>query len=140
VRNGLAVVPEVAEVVIVHDAARPLASPALFGAVVAALVDGVDGAVPGLAVADTVKRHQQGRVVETLDRSDLVVVQTPQAFRATSLRRAHRIGGDATDDAALVEASGGTVVVVTGETSNFKLTLPEDLERAEEELRVRAER
>ena len=72
---------------------------------IAAVRDGADGAVPGLAVADTLKRVDGDRVVETVDRARLVAVQTPQAFRADILRAAHAPGGDATDDAALVEAA-----------------------------------
>lgn len=129
VRAGLAAVPEDAEVIVVHDAARPRATPALFAAVVDAVRQGADGAVPGVPVTDTVKRVEAGRVVETLDRATLVAVQTPQAFRADALRRAHQAGGEATDDAALVEAAGGTVVVVPGEADNGKITHPGDLPR-----------
>ena len=127
VRAGLAAVPADAEVVVVHDAARPFATPALFDAVIAAVRDGADGAIPGLPPADTIKRVDGGRVVETLDRAMLVAVQTPQAFRADVLRAAHAAGADATDDAALVEAGGGTVVVVAGEPDNRKITFPGDL-------------
>lgn len=129
-RAGLAAVPADAEVVLVHDAARPLASPALFDAVVEAIDAGADGAVPALDVTDTVKRVAAGVVVETLDRSGLVTVQTPQAFRADTLRKAHAAGVDATDDAGLVERAGGRVVIVTGETSNIKITDPGDLDVA----------
>ncbi|MDQ1468119.1 MAG: 2-C-methyl-D-erythritol 4-phosphate cytidylyltransferase [Actinomycetota bacterium] len=131
VRAGLAAVPADVEVVIVHDAARPLASRRLFDLVVKAVVDGADGAVPALAVSDTVKRVRDDRVIETVARDGLVVVQTPQAFRAGVLRAAHRVGAVDTDDAALVEADGGTVVVVAGERRNLKLTRAEDLEVAE---------
>ena len=131
VRRGLAAVPENAEVIVVHDAARPLASRELFRAVVDAVVAGADGAIPVLAVADTVKRVRASRVVETLDRADLVVVQTPQAFRAEALRRAHTDEPEATDDAALLEALGLSVVVVPGEYHNLKLTSPDDLATAE---------
>jgi 2-C-methyl-D-erythritol 4-phosphate cytidylyltransferase len=124
---GLAGVPDDAEVIVVHDAARPRATPALFAAVVDAVRRGADGAVPGVPVTDTVKRVDGARVVETLDRSALVAVQTPQAFRADTLRRVHAGGGEATDDAALVEAAGGTVVVVSGEPDNRKITHPGDL-------------
>jgi 2-C-methyl-D-erythritol 4-phosphate cytidylyltransferase len=126
VRAGLAAVPEDAEVIVVHDAARPWATPALFQAVVAALRE-VDGVVPGIPVPDTVKRVDGARVVETLDRATLVAVQTPQAFRADTLRKAHATGADATDDAALVEAAGGTIVVVPGEPANRKITYEDDL-------------
>ncbi len=127
VRAGLAAVPATAEVIVVHDAARPLAAVELFQAVVAAVVAGADAAIPGVALSDTVKRVRDGRVVETLDRSALVAVQTPQAFGAEALRAAHRRGGEATDDAALVETAGGKVVVVPGDPGNLKLTRPADL-------------
>ena len=104
VRAGLAAVPDDVDIVIVHDAARPLASRRLFDLVVQAVVDGADGAVPALAVSDTVKRVRDDRVVETVPRDGLVAVQTPQAFRAGVLRAAHRVGAVDTDDAALVEA------------------------------------
>ncbi|MGD0440106.1 MAG: 2-C-methyl-D-erythritol 4-phosphate cytidylyltransferase [Acidimicrobiales bacterium] len=131
VRRGLAAVPENADIVVVHDAARPLASRELFRAVVDAVTAGADGAVPGLAVADTVKRVRGDRVVETLDRSELVAVQTPQAFRVEALRRAHVGAPEATDDAGLLEALGLSVVVVPGEYHNLKLTSPDDLATAE---------
>ena len=127
VRAGLAVVPADADVVVVHDAARPFAGPALFQAVVGAIRQGADGAVPGVAVTDTIKRVADGRVVATLDRAELVAVQTPQAFSAEVLRRAHASGAEATDDAALVEAVGGRVVVVAGDPANTKITLRSDL-------------
>jgi 2-C-methyl-D-erythritol 4-phosphate cytidylyltransferase len=136
VRAGLASVPPSAEVVLVHDAARPLAPPAVFDAVLDAVADGADGAVPGLPVSDTVKRvAPDGAVLETLDRSALVTVQTPQAFRAGALRAAHAGGGDASDDAALVEAAGGRVVVVPGAAAAAKVTAPGDLPALEAELR-----
>lgn len=127
VRAGLAVVPDDAEVVVVHDAARPLASRALFDAMIAAVRDGADGAVPGVAIADTVKRVDGDLVVETVPRDALVAVQTPQAFGTECLRRAHASGGVDTDDAALVEAIGGRVVVVAGERANIKITTADDL-------------
>ena len=130
VRAGLAQVPDDVDIVIVHDAARPLASRGLFDAVVRAVGAGADGAVPGLAVSDTLKRVHDDRVVETVAREGLVAVQTPQAFRSQALRAAHAVGGVDTDDAALVEANGGVVVVVAGEPGNLKLTRPEDLELA----------
>ena len=127
VRAGLAAVPLSAEVVVVHDAARPLATADLFRAVIAAVRDGADGAVPGLAVADTLKRVDDVRVTATVDRVGLVAVQTPQAFEAGVLRAAHASEGEATDDAALVEQLGGTVVVVPGDQRNLKVTGPADL-------------
>jgi 2-C-methyl-D-erythritol 4-phosphate cytidylyltransferase len=131
VRRGLAAVPENAEVVVVHDAARPLASRELFRAVVDAVVAGADGAIPGVAVVDTIKRVRGSRVVETLDRTELVAVQTPQAFRAELLRRAHDGEPAAPDDAGLLEALGSRIVVVPGEYHNLKLTSPDDLVIAE---------
>jgi 2-C-methyl-D-erythritol 4-phosphate cytidylyltransferase len=128
VRAGLAAVPDGADIVVVHDAARPLAGDALFASVVAAVRDGADGAVPGLPVPDTIKRVDGVRVVETIPRDELVAVQTPQAFRAGALRSAHRDAADGTDDAALVERDGGKVVVVPGDPANVKVTDPDDLE------------
>jgi 2-C-methyl-D-erythritol 4-phosphate cytidylyltransferase len=127
VRIGLDAVDADAEIVVVHDAARPLASPRLYGAVIAAVRGGAAAAVPAVPVVDTVKRVEGTRVLETVARDDLVAIQTPQAFRADALRRAHADRADATDDAALVEATGGTVVVVPGEATNLKITTPEDL-------------
>lgn len=126
VRAGLSMVPDQARIIVVHDAARPLASAALFRAVIAAVNEGADGAIPVLPVTETLKRVEEGRVVSTVERDSLVVVQTPQAFRADILRRAHETSGEATDDAALVEAIGGDVVVVAGEWQNRKLTDQED--------------
>ncbi|HVF14197.1 MAG TPA: 2-C-methyl-D-erythritol 4-phosphate cytidylyltransferase [Acidimicrobiales bacterium] len=127
VRAGLAEVPDDAEIVVVHDAARPLAGPELFHRTIAAVRAGADAAIPGVPVTDTVKRVEEGRVVETVERTCLVAVQTPQAFRAGILRRAHAGEPEATDDAALVEALGGAVVVVDGDPRNLKLTSPDDL-------------
>ena len=132
VRAGLALVPDDADVVVVHDAARPLASRRLVRARRSTrCAPAPTRAVPGIPVADTVKRVRDDRVVETVPRDDLVAVQTPQAFRAAVLRAAHADDGVDTDDAALVEAAGGTVVVVEGERRNLKLTLADDLELAQ---------
>jgi 2-C-methyl-D-erythritol 4-phosphate cytidylyltransferase len=130
VRAGLAAVPEEASVICVHDAARPFATASLYRRVIAAVLEGADGAIPGVAVTDTIKVVSGGEVVSTLDRSTLVAVQTPQAFRADVLRRAHEGGDASTDDAALVEALGGRVVVVAGEADTRKITHPDDLEWA----------
>jgi 2-C-methyl-D-erythritol 4-phosphate cytidylyltransferase len=136
VRAGLAAVPADASIVVVHDAARPAADGGLFDAVVRAVLDGADAAVPGVTVVDTVKRvGADGVVVETLDRDELVAVQTPQAFKADVLRAAHAGGSDASDDAALVEAAGGRVVVVPGDLRNIKLTTAADRARLEDVLR-----
>jgi 2-C-methyl-D-erythritol 4-phosphate cytidylyltransferase len=129
VRAGLDAVPTAAEIVCVHDAARPLASAELFARVVAAVTAGADGAVPAVAVTDTIKVVDgEGTVVATPDRSTLVAVQTPQAFRAAVLRAAHAGGSDDTDDAAAVERHGGRVVTVPGEAWNRKITDRDDLD------------
>lgn len=131
VRRGLAAVPAEATIVCVHDAARPFASPEVFRRVISAVVDGADAAVPGIAVVDTIKQiNESNVVVDTPHRETLRAVQTPQAFRASSLRRAHERGGEGTDDAYLIEKIGGEVVVVDGELVNRKITTPEDLEWA----------
>jgi 2-C-methyl-D-erythritol 4-phosphate cytidylyltransferase len=135
VRNGLAAVPDDADVIVVHDAARPAAGVALFHAVIDAVRAGADAAIPCIAVTDTIKRVDGDAVVETFDRSTLVAVQTPQAFRASALRAAHASGDDATDDAALVERAGGRVVVVPGHVGNRKLTEPSDVAALEATLR-----
>jgi 2-C-methyl-D-erythritol 4-phosphate cytidylyltransferase len=138
VRAGLAAVPADATIVCVHDAARPLASVELYRRAIAAVHDGADAAIPGIPVTDTIKVVADGVVVSTPDRSALVAVQTPQAFRAGVLRAAHEAGGDATDDAALVEGLGGVVAVVAGETTNRKITVPEDLTWARDQLAATA--
>jgi 2-C-methyl-D-erythritol 4-phosphate cytidylyltransferase len=127
VRAGLAQVPGDADVVVVHDAARPLASPELFARVIEAVRAGAGGAVPAVPVVDTIKRVEDQRVIETVPRDNLYAVQTPQAFAADVFRRAHRGRGEGTDDAALVEAAGGRVVVVPGDPRNVKLTTAADL-------------
>ena len=138
VRAGLAVVPGHAGVVVVHDAARPLATVSMFAAAVAAVRAGADGAVCAVPVADTLKRARGTVVTATVDRTGLWVAQTPQAFVAEVLRRAHAAGDDAADDAALVERLGGRVVLVPGEPGNLKLTGPGDLAVAEAVLAARS--
>ena len=124
------------EIVLVHDAARPFASPALVARAIDAVADG-DAAVPGVPVSDTVKTIDgTGTVVNTLDRARLRIIQTPQAFRFAPLLEAHRRaaaeGLDGfTDDAALAEWAGLKVSVFEGEPGNVKLTRPEDFARAE---------
>lgn len=134
VRAGLRAVPADATIICVHDAARPLASVELYRRAIGAVMQGADAAVPAVAVSDTIKVVADGVVVSTPDRGSLVAVQTPQVFRASALRAAHECGGDATDDAALVEALGGVVVVVEGEATNRKITLPDDLEWARRQV------
>lgn len=131
VRAGLAAVPPDAGVICVHDAARPFASAALFAAVIDAVRTGADAAVPGVPVADTIKVvDEDGLVASTPERARLVAAQTPQAFRAAVLRAAHVGEPEGTDDAALVEAIGGRVVVVAGEPDNRKITVAADVEWA----------
>ena len=128
VRCGLAAVPRDATIICVHDAARPFASEFLFDEVIDAVCNGADGAVPGLPVVDTIKFVDTSNVVtSTPDRSQLVAVQTPQAFRAMALRSAHENNPESTDDSTLVESHGGRVVVVIGDPLNRKITTPEDL-------------
>lgn len=135
VRAGLKLVPSAATIVCVHDGARPFASTDLFATVVAAVINGADAAVPGLPVYDTIKQVDgDGTVTGSPNRANLRAVQTPQAFRAAVLRGAHAADGNATDDAALVEAAGGRVVVVAGEELNRKITDPNDLRWARQQL------
>jgi 2-C-methyl-D-erythritol 4-phosphate cytidylyltransferase len=138
VRAGLDDVPEDAAVVLVHDAARPILPEDVLERVVTGLEDGWDGVAPGLRVADTVKRANGDAVVETVDRTGLVAVQTPQAFMADALRRAHASGKDATDCAGLVEAAGGRVRIVDGDPRLLKVTTQADLDFAEALLRAEA--
>jgi 2-C-methyl-D-erythritol 4-phosphate cytidylyltransferase len=139
VRAGLAEVPDEALVVLVHDAARPLVTDDVVERVLAPLSEGFDGAVPGLPLADTVKRVENGIAVETLDRSRLVTVQTPQAFAAEALRRAYAGDGpvDATDCASLVESRGGRIRVVDGDPRLLKITTKADLALVESWLDAR---
>jgi 2-C-methyl-D-erythritol 4-phosphate cytidylyltransferase / 2-C-methyl-D-erythritol 2,4-cyclodiphosphate synthase len=132
VRSGLAALGPVA-VVLVHDAARPFATPALARAVAeTALARGA--ALAALAATDTVKRADGDRVAETLDRRTVWMAQTPQGFRTILLRRAFEAAGasaaEATDECQLVERLGETVALVPGEATNFKITGSGDLARA----------
>ena len=127
VRAGLAAVPADATTIVVHDAARPVPMPGIWERVLAAIDAGADAAVPAVPLADTLREVDGG----TVDRSRYVAVQTPQAFRATLLRAAHATASHGTDDASLVEAAGGRVVVVDGDPANIKITTPIDLSVAE---------
>lgn len=137
VAAGLAHAPADVTHVVVHDAARPLASARLVELVVGRLAaGGVAAVVPAVPVRDTIKRVRDETVVETVDRTELVVVQTPQAFEIDALRSAHAASDiDASDDALLVERAGGVVAVVPGEPGNIKITFPGDLALAEAMLR-----
>lgn len=128
VRAGLAEVPEDAAVVLVHDAARPVLAEEVVDRLLTTLNEGWDGVVPGLPIADTVKRIEGEQVVETVDRKSLVVAQTPQAFVWPALRDAAAASVDATDCAALVEARGGRIKVVPGDPRLVKVTEPADLD------------
>ncbi len=128
VRRGLAEVAEEALVVLVHDAARPLLTDDVVERVLEPLREGWDGAVPGLPVADTLKRADaKGGVFESVSRDGLWAVQTPQAFAAEALRRAYARAGDATDCSGLVEAAGGRVRIVEGDPRLLKVTTESDL-------------
>jgi 2-C-methyl-D-erythritol 4-phosphate cytidylyltransferase len=127
VRVGVAEVGDDAAVILVHDAARPLVSGSVIERLLAALNDGWDGAIPGLALADTVKRVHDGAVVETLAREELIAVQTPQAFVASVLREAVAGREEGTDCSSLVERRGGRVTVVPGDPRLQKVTTSEDL-------------
>jgi 2-C-methyl-D-erythritol 4-phosphate cytidylyltransferase len=122
------------DVVIVHDAARPLVTPELVSACLEALGD-ADAAIAATPVTDTIKECEDGRVVHTLDRSRLWAVQTPQVFRRAALERAlaqdDAVVGAATDDASLIEALGGTVRIVPAPPENLKVTTALDLRVAE---------
>lgn len=121
------------DAILIHDAVRPLTSRDLISRVIAAL-EGNDAAVPILPVSDTVKRIRDGRVAESIDRMELGLAQTPQAFWASVLRAAYDKAGkrwDWTDEAILVEKMGGGVASVEGEKTNIKITTPEDLRLAE---------
>jgi len=145
VRAGLAAAPE-ASVAVVHDAARPLLTRDLVERCLAALEEqGADGVIAAAPVTDTIKQADaEGRVLQTLDRSTLWAVQTPQVFRAEALRGALDVDeaalARATDDAGLVEAAGGTVVVVESPRENLKVTTSLDLRLAEALLEVRTPR
>jgi len=141
VRRGLEALPEGFDAVVCHDVARPLATPELFRAVLEALAE-ADGAVPVIAVPDTAKRVEEGRVRETVPREGLVLAQTPQAFRRAALEVAHGAaeadGATATDDAMLLERARFRVAAVPGETQNLKVTELADIAYAELLLERRA--
>jgi 2-C-methyl-D-erythritol 4-phosphate cytidylyltransferase len=135
VRNALAAAPE-AEIVVVHDAARPLVTRELVERCLAALEPGIDGAIAAIPMTDTVKEvASDKRVLRTLDRSSLWAVQTPQVFKADILRRALERDAAAlaaaTDDAWLVDDVGGVITVVESFPENLKVTRESDLRIAE---------
>lgn len=142
-RNGLDLMRSEREgtVALIHDGCRCLVTPELIGRVAGATGDGADGVIPALPVSDTIKVASGESVEKTLDRSLLRAVQTPQAFRMGLLREifssSEEFLASATDDASLVEKSGGEVRIVLGERTNIKLTSPEDLVLAEAILLAR---
>lgn len=141
VAAGLAVLAPEIEVVLVHDAARALTPGALFDRVISAVrTGGADGGgvIPALPVSDTIKRiDRKEKVVATVERRDLVHVQTPQGFPRAALDAAYAsVSKEHTDDAALFQEAGGTVSIVEGEARAFKITTPWDLRRAENDLGV----
>jgi 2-C-methyl-D-erythritol 4-phosphate cytidylyltransferase len=142
VRSGLEAVAGSADIVLCHDAARPLATPELFRRVEDGL-RGVEGSIPVIPSPDTVKLIEAGRVLRTLPRAEVRLAQTPQAFLLQALLDAHtralREGTEGTDDAMLLEAAGYSVAAVEGEIQNFKITTAEDLRRAEQILAERGE-
>ena len=135
VRAGLSALPLDATHVLIHDAARPMASAQLYGRVIDELRNGAKAVIPGVAVTDTIKRVSASNeqpnsarvVVQTVDRNELVAVQTPQGFDLALLLQAHQSGDEATDDAALMELSGVEVQVIDGEETNRKITSRRDL-------------
>ncbi len=139
VRQGLEALAAAApDIVLIQDAARPLVSDRVIDAVIAALEGGADGAVPLLAVADTLKRNDNGKWT-TVSREGLHRAQTPQGFRFAKILRAHRhyATQDVTDDMALAELAGLHITVVAGEDANMKVTTSEDFALAEAHLRAR---
>jgi 2-C-methyl-D-erythritol 4-phosphate cytidylyltransferase/2-C-methyl-D-erythritol 2,4-cyclodiphosphate synthase len=137
VANGLAMLEPGIRTVLVHDAARAFTPRSVFERVVASVQSTGHGAIPGLPVTDTIKGvDSSGAVLATVDRSTLTAVQTPQGFPRAQLQDAYeRAGADVTDDAALVREAGHPVLVVAGDARSFKITTPDDLERAHDLLR-----
>jgi 2-C-methyl-D-erythritol 4-phosphate cytidylyltransferase len=130
-RAGLAAVPADAAIVAVADPAHPLAADALFGAVVEAVRGGADGAVPVIPILEVVQRVRDGRVVETLPKDDLVLTQTPQAFRADVLRAVHSDHPRPVENSGLLVERGYRVVTVSGDVGNVHVTTPQELAIAE---------
>jgi 2-C-methyl-D-erythritol 4-phosphate cytidylyltransferase/2-C-methyl-D-erythritol 2,4-cyclodiphosphate synthase len=132
VTAGLAELGPDVGIVLVHDAARPFTASQLFDQVVARVRATGDGVIPGMPVADTLKRTDGRIALDTVDRSELAAVQTPQGFPRADLDAAYAAAAmDYTDDAALFAAAGGAVHVIEGDAHGFKITTPWDLHRAE---------
>ena len=131
IRIAIAKIPNNYEYVLVHDAARALASTRLASEVINQLIRGQQAVIPTLEVIDTIKEvDNQGYVRNTLNRAALKIVQTPQGFNRSVLERAHQASEDATDDAALVEALGIKVKTIAGEDQAFKITTKGDIKTA----------
>jgi len=132
VSEALAVLAGGIDIVLVHDSARALTSTNLFNRVADAVFENQIGVIPALAVADTIKKYRGDLVEETVDRAELIRAQTPQGFPAELIVKAHvAAAADYTDDASLVQAFGGTVMLVPGEEVAMKITTAEDLETAQ---------
>lgn len=145
VRLGLQSLTELnPEQVLIHDAARPFVSTAVIDGVLNALITH-KGALPAVAVADTLKRSQDGEIVETVSRHGLFCAQTPQGFRFKDILTAHTEFSqtentpEITDDAQLFEAAGLSVILTHGDQSNFKITTQEDMMRAHNHLAAHSE-
>jgi 2-C-methyl-D-erythritol 4-phosphate cytidylyltransferase len=135
-RAGLAAVPTSARIILIHDAAHPLATRDLFESLIDAMRDpAVDAAIPVLPTTDTIVHSRGGRVVGTVRREGLVSVQTPHAFKADVLRAAHKHGGHASDDSVLVYKSGASIKVIQGDPRNIHIATRSDLSIAEKLLR-----
>jgi 2-C-methyl-D-erythritol 4-phosphate cytidylyltransferase/2-C-methyl-D-erythritol 2,4-cyclodiphosphate synthase len=132
-----------AEIVVIHDGARPLVTPALFQATIAAIRDGADAAITALPVTDTIKRRSK-EGIQTVDRTDLFRAQTPQAFRVSALRRgfdeAARRHLEVTDESTLVEMTGGKIALIPGDERNLKLTTQEDAQVLDALSRIAGDR
>jgi 2-C-methyl-D-erythritol 4-phosphate cytidylyltransferase/2-C-methyl-D-erythritol 2,4-cyclodiphosphate synthase len=139
VRSAIATIPGDLGVVVVHDAARPFASPKLFARVIDEVALGADGAIPVVAINDTLLRIRGEVVAGAERREDLVLAQTPQAFRTSVLREAHAkaeaAGRSFTDDASLLSWAGSEVRAVPGDPGNVKITTAEDLALADRRMR-----
>lgn len=132
VAAGLAALSSDVAIVLVHDSARPLTPPVVFQSVIQAVRAGAVAAIPALPVTDTIKRvDSRGVVVDSLDRSALRAVQTPQGFQRAALAAVHGSDPAATDDAVLLERAGQPVVTVPGDPRALKITSPTDLRYAQ---------
>ena len=134
VRCALRAVPPTAEIIVVHDAAHPLATRALFDSVIAGVAGGAEATIPALRPSEPIKRVRDDRVLETIPRDELMIIQTPHAFRAEALRAVHSKGDEAIEDSAMVERMGGTITVVRGDPRNLHVTSPIELEMASQLL------